>query len=155
MSLDDVDNRGSTPLHWACYSKSEFALSFILALSPNLEIADKMGFTPLHLAIRSVDELKSTRPVRSLLLKGANRAAKNKEGLGCQDLIRESLPENMKQELRSMLEQPRYVECCMMKTPMVRLKKNHKTQVLFLTLFVVLILSQIFIIVPSKSCITT
>ncbi len=96
MSLDEVDNRGSTPLHWACYSKSEYALSFILALQPNLEIPDKMGFTPLHLAIRSVDELKSTRPVRSLLLKGADRSAKNKEGNGCKDLIRESLPEKMK-----------------------------------------------------------
>lgn len=40
MSLDDVDNRGSTPLHWACYSKSEFALSYILAMNPNLESQD-------------------------------------------------------------------------------------------------------------------
>jgi len=37
MSLEDVDNRGSTPLHWACYSKSEFALSYILAMNPKLE----------------------------------------------------------------------------------------------------------------------
>lgn len=34
MSLDDVDNKGSTPLHWACYSKAEFALSYILAMNP-------------------------------------------------------------------------------------------------------------------------
>jgi len=77
MSLDEVDNRGSTPLHWACYSKSEFALSYILAMNPNLETKDQAGFTPLHLAIKSVGELKSTRPVRALLLKGASRAAKN------------------------------------------------------------------------------
>lgn len=38
MNLDEADNRGSTPLHWACYSRSEFALSYILALSPNLEL---------------------------------------------------------------------------------------------------------------------
>lgn len=37
MSLNDVDNRGSSPLHWACYSKSEFALSYILAMNPYLE----------------------------------------------------------------------------------------------------------------------
>ena len=77
MDKNEVDNRGSTPLHWACYSKSEFALSYLLALKPNLEIQDNLGFTPLHLAIRSVDELKSTRPVRSLLLKGAKRSMKN------------------------------------------------------------------------------
>jgi palmitoyltransferase ZDHHC13/17 len=77
MDINEVDNRGSTPLHWACYSKSEFALSYLLALKPNLEIQDNLGFTPLHLAIRSVDELKSTRPVRSLLLKGSKRSMKN------------------------------------------------------------------------------
>jgi palmitoyltransferase len=38
MNINDVDNRGSSPLHWACYSKSEFALSYLLALEPNLEI---------------------------------------------------------------------------------------------------------------------
>ena len=37
MSLNDVDNRGSTPLHWACYSKSEFALNYLLAMNPCLE----------------------------------------------------------------------------------------------------------------------
>ena len=40
MDINDTDNRGSTPLHWACYSKSEFALSYILAMSPNLEPQD-------------------------------------------------------------------------------------------------------------------
>jgi ankyrin repeat protein len=80
MDINVVDNRGSTPLHWACYSRSEFALSFILALSPNLEIQDRMGFTPLHLAIKSCDELKSTRPVRSLLLKGARRDKVTNDG---------------------------------------------------------------------------
>ena len=37
MNINDVDNRGSTPLHWACYSKSEYALSYLLAMGPNLE----------------------------------------------------------------------------------------------------------------------
>ena len=73
MDINEPDKRGSTPLHWACYSRSEFALSYILALGPELEIQDQAGFTPLHLAIKSVGELKSTRPVRALLLKGASR----------------------------------------------------------------------------------
>ena len=76
MDINEVDNRGSTPLHWACYSKAEYALSYLLAMGPNLEARDQHGQTPLHLAIKSVAELKSTRPVRSLLLKGSNRASK-------------------------------------------------------------------------------
>ena len=48
------------------------------------------------------------------------------------------------------MDQPRYVECCMTKTPMVKLERNHKTQILFVTLFIVMVCAQIFIIVPSK-----
>lgn len=92
MSLNDVDNRGSTPLHWACYSKSEFALSYILAMNPNLEIQDLEGLTPLHLAIKSVADLKSTRPVRALLLKGASRSAKTKKNSSCIDMITDKIP---------------------------------------------------------------
>lgn len=36
MNIDFVDNRGSTPLHWACYSGAEYALQYILALGPNI-----------------------------------------------------------------------------------------------------------------------
>lgn len=87
MSLDDIDNKGSTPLHWACYSKSEFALSYILAMNPNLETSDKAGYTPLHLAIKATGELKSTRSVRALLLKGASRSARTQDGKLPDELI--------------------------------------------------------------------
>jgi hypothetical protein len=31
------------------------------------------GYTPLHLAVKSVEALRSVRPVRSLLIRGASR----------------------------------------------------------------------------------
>ena len=42
----------------------------------------------------------------------------------------------------------------MPKTPLVPLRKNHKTQVLFVFLFSLLLLSQIFIILPCKYTLT-
>ena len=83
LDINQVDNKGSTPLHWACYQQSEFAIAYILAMNPKLEIQDQAGYTPLHLAIKSTATLKSTRPVRTLLLRGASRTATNKLGLTC------------------------------------------------------------------------
>ena len=91
ISIDCIDKRGSTPLHWACYSKSEFALCYILALKPNLGIQDASGLTPLHLAIKSVGDLSSTRPVRALLLKGADRNVKTKSGQTVFEVIKDDV----------------------------------------------------------------
>lgn len=34
LDLNLVDVKGSTPLHWACYSHSEIALSYLLSWDP-------------------------------------------------------------------------------------------------------------------------
>jgi hypothetical protein len=92
-----------------------------------LEAKDNAGFTALHLAIRTVGELNTTRPVRSLLLKGASRKAVTNKGESCTDLIKDNVAQHQLQELHQMLKEPKYIECFMMKTPMVPLRKNHKT----------------------------
>lgn len=53
-------------------------------------------------------------------------------------------------ELRNMLKEPRYLECFMIKTPLKPLRKNHKTQVLFVFLFIVIFFTQLFVVIPSK-----
>ena len=73
MDLRSRDNRGSTPLHWAAYSKAEITLVYLLSWLDYLDDQDCDGFTPLHLAVKSVESLQSTRPVRSLLIRGASR----------------------------------------------------------------------------------
>ena len=40
MDINILDNKLSTPLHWACYSKAEVALNYILSLNPNLDARD-------------------------------------------------------------------------------------------------------------------
>jgi len=49
-----------------------------------------------------------------------------------------------------MLKEPKYLECFMIKTPLKPLRQNHKTQVLFVALFLVIIFTQLFIVIPSK-----
>jgi ankyrin repeat protein len=49
-------------------------------MNPDLNAKDQKGYTPLHLAVKSVEALKSTRPVRALLLKGADRQAVDQDG---------------------------------------------------------------------------
>jgi ankyrin repeat protein len=48
---------------------------------------DINGFTPLHLAVRAADKLKSTRTVRHLLIKGADRSIKDNKGMTALDIV--------------------------------------------------------------------
>ncbi len=75
MKVDSVDNRGSTPLHWSCYSGCEIASTYLLAFTtiPQMNILDYEGLSPLHLAIKSSLATGSTRIIRHLLLKGADK----------------------------------------------------------------------------------
>ena len=76
-SCDDL-----TPLHWACFANSETAMVYLLAWYPvqAINLKDKDGNTALHLAIKSADELGSGRPMRQLLINGADKSIKNNQG---------------------------------------------------------------------------
>lgn len=79
LTINTTDSRGSTPLHWAIFSSCELAMVFILGWVQMEELnhKDEEGNTALHLAIKIVDELRSTRPVRSLLYNGASTDIKD------------------------------------------------------------------------------
>jgi ankyrin repeat protein len=53
LNIHSVDEMGSTPLHWACYTGSEISVAFLLSWNPNINAQDKEGLTPLHLAVKS------------------------------------------------------------------------------------------------------
>lgn len=59
MDIYSKDNRNSTPIHWACFSNSEIALVYLLAWyeTSKLNLQDCDGFTPLHLTVKSADQL--------------------------------------------------------------------------------------------------
>jgi len=56
------------------------ALNYLLALKPELDDQDDEGHSPLHLAVQAVEEAETTRSVRFLLIEGARRDVKDKEG---------------------------------------------------------------------------
>ena len=72
LDINSKDKKGSSPLHWACYSQAETAMQFILALKPNIDQTDREGFTPLHITVRGLDEFETSRPIKVLLISGAS-----------------------------------------------------------------------------------
>lgn len=72
-------------------------------MNPDLEAQDEKGLTPLHLAVKSVEALKSTRPVRALLLKGANRETKDNDGKIAMDMISSNLAHPIQKDLKAIL----------------------------------------------------
>lgn len=48
-----------------------------------------------------------------------------------------------------MLAKPRYIECLMIKTPLVALKPSHKSQVVFWVLIAIVYFSLYFILYPN------
>ena len=57
LDLRSGDNRGSTALHWAAYSQAEITLVYLLSWVKELNDQDCDGYTPLHLAVKSVEAL--------------------------------------------------------------------------------------------------
>jgi hypothetical protein len=53
MNIQSVDDLGSTPLHWACYTGSETAVLYLLSWPQSLNAQDREGLSPLHLAVMS------------------------------------------------------------------------------------------------------
>lgn len=89
LDINTADRRGSTPLHWACFRQSEIALGYLLAWNPNFDAQDVDGLTPLHLAVRFVDQSENTRAVRLILLRGASKTIEEKMGRTPIDLVSE------------------------------------------------------------------
>lgn len=70
FEINAKDSKGSTPLHWACYSGSEKVVEYFLVQSGvQLNERDQDGHTPLHIAVA----YGYSKIVRKLLVAGADR----------------------------------------------------------------------------------
>lgn len=75
-----------------------------MAWNPDVNAQDKEGFTALHLAVRSVEELESTRPIRALLMKGANPNIRDNQGKLPIDYVENFSNDDIKPEIRNILK---------------------------------------------------
>ena len=109
QSSQSVDENGSTPLHWACYSGAEESVNFLLNLDANIDAQDKEKLTPLHLAVLGGRE----KIVLKLLQKNANKNLKNIRGELPIDLARKK---NQKR-IAMILEDDDFNPLCSLETP--------------------------------------
>ena len=48
LSINDLDNKKCTPLHFACYKGSETAIYYLLGWGCDVNAKDDLGNTPRH-----------------------------------------------------------------------------------------------------------
>ena len=116
-----------------------------------MNIPDQEGYTPLHLAVKSVDSVESTRPVRFLLIRGADKERMDKQGRTPIELTSEVRSPDLANELRRMLGESKSLECLMLSAPTRLVKRSKFTMTFYLTLLLVMFLIQFFFTFPSKS----
>ena len=66
-------------------------------------------------------------------------------------MIKDDVTEHLRNELVSILKQPKYFEACMVRRmPLTPLKQNHKTQVVFLIIVGIILAIQFLIVLPNQ-----
>ena len=137
MDIYSKDNRNSTPLHWACFSNCEVALVYLLGWynKEMLNMKDCDGYTPLHLTVKSADQLGSGRPLRALLMKGAIRNIRDNNGQLAYDLAEELNSRKLARELKESLTSETPCNCLMLKSSLKKVERSLEMPVAFLMFF--------------------
>lgn len=142
LEINSRDKRKSTPLHWAAVSGAELTLTYVIAFGGDLEAMDVKGHTALHFACKKHKENKSTKGIKQLLLKGANRNAMDYEGKRPIDYVQnESKPSGQTVEIIKILRDDGWSftgDCLVLKTSF---RKQEKKPFTLIAYFVLMILA--------------
>ena len=148
QSSQSIDENGSTPLHWACYSGAEESINFLLNLGANIDAQDKEKLTPLHLAVIGGRD----KIILKLLQKNANKNLANIKGELPIDLARRK---NLKR-IVLILEDDDFNPLCSIQTPKYYIQPNdiYRKFILFMIIIPEIII-YIFILPYLKGAVET
>ena len=140
--ISQVDQGGSTPLHWACYSGSEIAVDYLLHFSPPelIDKTDDNNVTPLYLAVLS----GKTRIVRKLLQKGADKE-KGKSPL------QKAKEFNNTEMIKILNKSPLCCKMCVIKAPVQKIEKSYTYIMLFIFFNIISLVTSIIVAQPIVS----
>ena len=123
LNIQSIDEVGSTPLHWACYTGSEISVMYLLSWGANVNVKDQEGLTPLHLAVMS----ERTRIIKKLLQKGADKSLKDLRGRTPFDLasVKNKIP------IMDMLKERTNWQLCAIRAPLQKTEKSRFNIIFF------------------------
>ncbi len=110
QSTTTIDENGSTPLHWACYSGAEEAVNFLLNFGVDINAQDNQKLTPLHLAV----VCDKDKIVLKLLQRNADKNIKDYKGKLAIDTARKK---NRKKIIFLLEDDEDYNPYCSLETP--------------------------------------
>ena len=84
LDISSVDETGSTPLHWACYSGAVESVLYLISLKADINALDNEQYTPLHIATIS----NKAKIVKLLLQNNADKNIRSQKGLLPIDIAR-------------------------------------------------------------------
>jgi len=62
---------------------------YLLSFGADPDLQDSKGLTPLHLAVKTSEDNRTTRTIKQLLVKGADRHIRDKAGKRAVDFVNE------------------------------------------------------------------
>lgn len=142
ISIEGMDEGGSTPLHWACYLGSELTMDYLLSQNVEVNTKDKSGLSPLSLAILA----ERRKLIIKLLQKGART-----DLIDCKGRTPVQLAiEKKKFEIASILKQSESsCQLFSVKPPTTKISRSNFNVYFFIVVLVLFELISVGIVIPK------
>ena len=155
LGLNSTDSRGSTPLHWACFSMSELSMIYLIAwMKPEeLNLRDNDGYSALHIAVRATEkqQSKNGRSVKALLYRGASTEIRDNNGNRPLEEVQKLNSISLRTELEGYLQHRGGLgELLMVKTSLKKIDKSMKLPSMFFLFNLVVYACLLGFIFPRK-----